>query len=130
MNTFLLALQLLVADTSYHPFPYVIYPTDRVIDWKKYEVTVPKKFRDSVVNSFKSEFREKISDEYVNTEGYYTSFHFVHLNDDKLPDVIYNGWTGGEAIAIFIYYNHGNVLEEVFYDYSTIVDWKFERGHL
>jgi hypothetical protein len=130
MNTFLLALQLMVADTSNHPFPYIVHVEEKSIDWKKYEASVSKKFRDSVINSFKSEFREKISDEFVNTDRYYKSFHFVHLNDDKLPDVIYNGWTGGEADAIFMYYNHGNVLEEVFYDYSTIVDWKFERGHL
>jgi hypothetical protein len=130
MNTFLLALQLLVADTSYHPFPYAIYSADKHIDWKKYEVAVPKKYSDSVINAFKIEFRSKFSDDYVNKDIFYKSFHFVHLNDDKLPDAIYNGWTGGEADAIFIYYNHGNGMEEVFYDYSTIIEWKFEDRHL
>jgi hypothetical protein len=130
MNTFLLALQLLVADTSYHPFPYAIHSDDSAIVWKKYEVTVSKKYRDSVINTFKVHFRETFSGDYVNGDVFYKSFHFVHLNNDKLPDVIYNGWTGGETDAIFIYYNHGNGMEEVFYDYSRIIDWKFENGHL
>lgn len=130
MNTLLLALQLLVADTSDHPFPYAIHSADSSIVWKKYEAVVSKKFRDSVINSFKVDYRQKFSDDYVNRDIFYKSFHFVHLNNDKLPDVIYKGWTGGEGDAIYIYYNHGNGMEEVFHDYNTIIDWKFENRHL
>lgn len=129
MNTLLLALQLLVADTSFHPFPYAIYSADKQIDWKKYELAVPKKYRDSVIQAMKEHFADKFA--YKNDgESFYNSFHFVLLNDDKLPDVIFNGFTGGEAPYIYMYYNHGIALEEVFADYSKIVDWKFDHGHL
>jgi hypothetical protein len=130
MNTLLLALQLLVADTSDHPFPYAIHSADKAIDWKKFETKVPTKYRDSVIKTFKVRYRDFFADEYANSDKFYNSFHFIHLNNDQLPDLVYNGWTGGEGDATFIYYNHGIEMEEIFYDHNNLVDLKFNGKNL
>lgn len=53
MNTFLLALQLLVADTSKIPFPYTLHSAKKEIDWKNMKY----RFRRNIVTRLSTHLR-------------------------------------------------------------------------
>jgi len=130
MTTFLLALHLLAADTAQHPFPYSIKESPSKFEWKKFEAPVSKHFRDSILDVFKLEYPFFFEHENTKSEIYDSSFHFVHLNNDRFPDVVYEGWTSGEGTMVDIYINRQWRMEKVFTEYMKVIDWTFVNKQL
>jgi hypothetical protein len=130
MHTLLLTLQLLMADTTDNPYPYFI-KSPNVLDWKKYEVTVSKKYRDSILDVFKTDYPQFFESDYAKNNGNYEkSFHFVELNNDRFPDLIFEGWTGGEGTMVDIYIHRQWRMEKIFSDYMRIKDLAFTNKQL
>jgi hypothetical protein len=124
MHTLLLTLQLFLADTTDIPFPYFIKSAD-VFDWKTYEIPVSKKYRDSILDVFKLDYPYFENAYAAKSDNYSQSFHFVELNNDQWPDLVFEGWSGGEGTKVDIYINRQWRMEKVFSDFMRIKDLAF-----
>ncbi|MCK9424169.1 MAG: hypothetical protein M0Q38_16405 [Bacteroidales bacterium] len=54
----------------------------------------------------------------------------VDINGDRLPDIIFSGFSGGEADVVRIFINRGDRFEFVFEDYQYITRFKLTNGKL
>jgi hypothetical protein len=132
MHFLFLALQLAltpVADTTVDSFPYSIKASPK-FDWKEYELKVDARYKDSVINSLKKFYPFYFDSEYAEKKAYPKAFHFVHLNGDELPDLVYEGWTGAEGNMVQLYINRQHKMEQVFRDYQHILHWQFTNNCL
>jgi hypothetical protein len=131
MNTLLLALQLLVADTSAYPFPSVLKPKMEHPNWESIEASVSKKYQDSVIEALRIGFyADYFAVMQPEPQEFKSSFRFVHLNNDKLPDVIYKGPSGGEGDMVQIFIHRGWRMEKVFVDMQSITQLEFTNRQL
>ena len=132
MYSLLMTLQLVlspVADTTKAAFPYLIRSIPK-FDWKQYELKVDARYKDSVINALKKFYPFYIGDEYADKKTYSKAFHFVHLNGDQLPDLVYEGWNGSEGNMVEMYINRKHSMEKVFRDFQHIVQWDFRNNQL
>lgn len=133
MNTLLLALHLLMTDTSHLSFPPFLQPKFPDV-LGKVAIKVTDQYRDSVVkairvNYFTDDFNQIIQS-YSATKKFVENFYFIHLNNDKFPDVIYDGPSGGEGDMVIIFINRQFTIEKVFTGMQHIIDLKFEKNGL
>ena len=133
MYQLLLSLQLLItvsADTTQYPFPYSIKRVTKSFDWKNYELKLSQRFKDSVLLTLMEEYPFYIGNPDADPEYYIRSFHFVNLNGDSCPDLVYEGWTGSEGNMVQFYLNRQYSMEKVYKDFMNIIDWKFDNNRL
>lgn len=124
MTILLLTLQLVLGDTTHDPYPYLIKPSEK-FDWKRYEIAVAEKYKDSILDTFKPDYEFYFNPDYEVSEKFSDAFHFVDLNNDRLPDVVYDGRSGGEGGMVHIYMHRQFRMEKVFGDIMTILAWTF-----
>src|ERR1700730_90895 len=102
MNILLLSIQLLLpvrADSIPVYFPYSIKEPASSFDLEKIELSLSQKYKDSVLYSsdLKCPWCSDAMDPAREQKEFKKSFHFADLNGDGLPDLIYEGRSGGEA---------------------------------
>lgn len=72
-------------------------------NWKKFEIM---KLNDSILKSNFPTLKENHYFDYHDVNSileYRNSFHIVDFNDDKIFELVYNGWSGSEGEIISIY---------------------------
>ncbi|MFT3825749.1 MAG: hypothetical protein QM731_17645 [Chitinophagaceae bacterium] len=133
MNPLLLALHLLIhpaIDTTQYPFPFAIKKPAVEFSWKRYEINVTEAYRDSVLKSFRKVYPFYFENEYIENgpQLFKKAFHFVQLNGDNLPDLIYAGRSGGESNIVVLYLNRKNKFEQILTEFTHLLDLQF-NGH-
>ena len=135
MNIFLLSIQLLLpvrADSVPVYFPYSIKEPASSFDWKKIELSLPQRYKDSVLSAsdLQCPWCSDAMDPALARKEFKRSFHFAELNGDGLPDLIYEGRSGGEANMVHFYLNRKYKMEWVFTDYQYLMDMQFRNNTL
>lgn len=138
MYALLISLQLsfgLLNDSTIDPFPFAIRDPLKGFNWKKIELPVSKKYKDSVVKMLKPAFKNMFDATYAGSENFSHAFHFVELNGDQLVDVIYEGWSGSEGNDVIFYINTGTEFKEFFrnqhyFNHQHLAEICFQEKHL
>lgn len=120
-----------LGDSIPQQYPYLIKPTSVNFDLKQYELVLPKKYKDSVLASFATDCPFcHYKDSMPSLIKFKNSFHFIDLNGDHLPDLIYEGRTGSEGMMVEFYLNKKKGFKLLFTDYEKLLDLKFQNGKL
>ena len=113
MYHLIITLQLLCSPAKDSiPFPYAIKSPSQPFAWKSIELNPPQRYRDSVIQVFKKIFTSYLNKDYLALPDFTSSIHFVALNNDRLPDVVYDGRTGGEGQMVNFFLNTGKKFQE------------------
>lgn len=113
------------------PFPYPIENPEHPFKWAQVELKLPKKYKDSIItHDFSKMDTFFAGKEYIRSKEFLNSFHFVNLNGDSLPDIIYEGWSGGEGIMIDMFLNEGKRFKGVFSGSQHIVEMNYISDRL
>ena len=131
MRSLIIALHLLctpVKDSM--PFPYPIKNPEHPFKWTQVRLDLPRKYKDSVITVFKKIFSDRDLKKVAETENFAADLEFVNLNGDNLPDIIYEGWSGGEANMIIMFVNEKKSFKEVFYGSQHIVEMNYSSNRL
>jgi hypothetical protein len=115
-----------VADTS---FPYAVRQTTS-FNWKHYELKVDERYKDSVLQSMKKNYAYYFNNDYADAKAYPKSFHFVNLNGDALPDLVYQGWSGAEGDRVQFYLNRRHKMDQVFDGFQHVLYMRFADNKL
>jgi hypothetical protein len=132
MHFLLLSLQLLLPgrrDSTPLPFPYFIKEPATPFEWKKVELSLPQHYKDSVMRYFEKEYADYLN-QYPSREDFVSSFHFVNLNGDAWPDLIYEGPAGGEGTVVTFYLNKKRNFLAVFDDVMVVKDLVYQDKKL
>ncbi|HEY8969397.1 MAG TPA: hypothetical protein VIM64_09890, partial [Puia sp.] len=111
------------------PFPYAIKPS-KPFKWKNVELSLPQRYRDSALLVFRKIYEPQLNQEYSGSTKFDSSLHFVDLNGDNLPDVIYEGWSGGEATVVDFFINEKKKFRKAFSTYQELFELEYTRGKL
>jgi hypothetical protein len=134
MQPIFLAIQFLltVSNDSAPPiYPYLIKPLLPEFNIKNFELKVPQKYKDSVLETFSKDCPFcHYKDSMASLIEYKESFHFIDINGDHLPDLIYEGRSGGEGTMVNFYLNRKKRFELIFTDYEKILDLNFLNNKL
>lgn len=112
----------------------ILFFRQNAINW----AAIEKKPTPAQINTFIAQNREdfpqyhdKPGEPYDHTLAELpTSLHFLDLDGDHQPDVIYDGISGGEPNEIRIYLKRGNTYQHVFTTYQAILQMDWQSGRL
>jgi len=133
MHYLIIALHLLCSpskDSTPPLFPYSIKQPPVEFHYKNIEWNLPQRYKDSVIAAFckKNElFQTQVNN---HTEGFSASWHFVNLDGDKFPDVIYEGWSGGEGKVLHFYLNQRHGFRQAFVGQQYLIDLHYTAGRV
>jgi len=131
MRSLIIALHLLCTPAKDSmPFPYPIKNPEHPFKWTQVRLDLPRKYKDSVITVFKKIFSDRDLKKVAETENFAADLKFVNLNGDNLPDIIYEGWSGGEANMIIMFVNEKKNFKEVFYGSQHIVEMNYSSNRL
>lgn len=72
--------------------------------WEAIEVPIENDLANAAVMSLTKQYSPYLIQEGETAKSLRQNFHFVHLNGDSLPDIIFTGWSGGEPQKTEIFY--------------------------
>lgn len=131
MYHLIIALHLLYAPVKDSiPFPYAIKMPSKPFIWKDFELNLPQRYKDSVAQTFKKIYASRLNQEYLASSNFTSSFHFVDLNGDDLPDVIYVGWSGSEGSYVDFFINEKKKFRQAFSTYRELCELQYTAGKL
>ena len=134
MKTFITALLLTVVCNCWCQ-QSVIFPVvlgEVPYNWKSIEKKIPRADIDRFINAFPKEFGAyRNSQEYPsrNLDSLANDLHFIDINADGKPDVIFDGQGPGEGRLIEIYMRNEKGYKKLLSEYQGIVkiDWEGAR---
>jgi hypothetical protein len=74
--------------------------------------------------------RKHVNEYIANIDSLENFLHFIDLNNDKIPDVIYSGVSGSEIDCVIFLLNTGKDYKILFEEYSNIRELKFDNHYL
>ena len=109
-------------------FSQETFPLHTSFSWKDIE----QKATPAQIDAFIAQNRKgflQFGEQYRPLDSLRKRLHFLDLNGDKLPDVVFEGESGGEAQLIEIYLNTGKGYKYVFSSGQGIekIDWRDNR---
>jgi hypothetical protein len=110
------------------PFPYAIRQPSKHFQWEEIEITVTQRYKDSVLPAFRKLYAPQINQAYLESSKFASSFHFVNLDGDDLPDVIYEGWCGGEGTFVDFFINDKKKFRKAFSTYQNLMELQYAAG--
>jgi len=111
---------------------YQHVPKPVKLNLKPLTVAGAKKIKESFLAKCLSQFPQFTNDS-ANRFGFHDikkCLFPIDLNGDRLPDMIFSGFSGGESDIIRIFLNRGDTFELVFEDYQYISQMVREKGKL
>ena len=100
---------------------------NKKINWNEYPDQISKTAKKQIIDSLvvHSDFRE------MSTESIkYSSFHFLDINMDSRPDIIFFGYAGSESDRIIIYLNKKGTYNQIADYFGYVFDLQFTNGLL
>jgi hypothetical protein len=129
MYYLIIALHLLYAPVRDSiPFPYAIKQPSKPFKWENIELNLSQRYKDSVVRTFKRIYASQLNPAYLESSKFTSSLHFVSLNGDNLPDVIYKGWSGGEGAFVDFFINEKKKFRKAFSTYQELLELQYTAG--
>jgi hypothetical protein len=128
---FLTSFLLVVLSSAFSQNKFITdrYPDD--FDWSSYELELDQDDKNTFHLWLRDHFEYFSKNRY---DYYYGDFrkglHYTDLNGDDMPDVIINGWTGGEGDMLGFYINTGHSFEEWFVLYQHPLEIVINDGTL
>jgi len=109
-------------------FSQETFPLHTGFSWKDIEQKVTPAQIDAFITQNRDRFQQ-FQQSYRPLDSLRKRLHFLDLNGDKLPDVVFEGESGGEAQIVEIYLNTGNSYRYVFSANQGIlkIDWRENR---
>jgi hypothetical protein len=97
------------------------FPLSNEFDWSKIEKQ-KSDLKAKLIKDFPNEFEyyRQVRDIGPNMKDLDSCLHVIDFNNDRLDDLIFDGWSGGEPRLISIFINNGKSFDKVFTDYQGI----------
>ena len=84
-----------------------------------------------LIAEIESQYDYYIQSEYaISKKPLLDNFTFIELNADGKPDLLFQGWSGGEPECISIHFSSGNKLDSAVTFYQFLKDIKIENGRI
>jgi hypothetical protein len=112
---------------------YSFFDNKNSIDFKKMEVPVSDNLKRQYANNLKPHFKELFITPWNNTPYPMSKFipclHFLNLNGDQYPDVIYYGYSGGESNCVGLFLNEGGRFKKIGLEDGYLQQIGFDQKH-
>jgi hypothetical protein len=111
---------------------YVHIPEPPRVSLKRFTVSQSGKKVESFLAKYPGEFAQFTSDSSSRTslKDLKKCLYPIDINGDKLPDMIFSGYDGGESEIVRIWLNRRDSFELIFEDYQYVSLFRKEEGNL
>lgn len=100
------------------------------VDWNKYELKIADRNKLDFALKLKPHFKELFEPSWggvpMQINRFVSCLHFMNLNNDTNPDVIYYGYSGSEANSTVILISKGVGFKKIFSDYGHLEKLEFD----
>lgn len=129
----LLPILLCISIQSGEPEVFRFFSDEDRIDWNEYELKISRKDKEMYAGKLPKLFDYFFNPESENhtQDDFIRNLHFMDLNNDRLIDIIYEGWGGGESDRVIIFLNENNKgFKKVFDDFQFVESLEIINGRL